>query len=158
MASQIVTLQDNAGNNLYPQVKWGGVADFPTDYLKRSDIKKTLISSSDLTLLNGATIWETYTWGMLLEFPEDFAILYLGTHFLNVTCDAWGKIEIAQLPTSFFSKYSNFQAKDKPEFSKGMNWLNCGIDTTSARLYVSPRANALSKDSFEWEQTMYMSK
>lgn len=91
MASQIVTLQDNAGNNLYPQVKWAGVTDFPgfpklpTDYLKQSDVVVHDWSDTGLALLNGAQKRSDYKTTNTFQYSyiqfKGFKLVTLCIHF-----------------------------------------------------------------------------
>lgn len=170
MTNQIVTLQDNAGNNLYPQVKWDGVTDFPgfpklpTDYLKKNDIKRTDLSGSDLTGMNGVTWVNAITKGVLLEFPGDFAIFYFGTNFNHVNCKSFQRADLARLPVSFFSKYNKFMGNAKLMYTNHGKWVNMYIQATSDNLErvgllsCSARHEDLVDDKFDFEQTMYMSK
>lgn len=59
MAGIIATLQDDKGTNLYPQIKFDGILDFPTTYVKTSAFANTGWTTAGLTLINGGKFNET---------------------------------------------------------------------------------------------------
>lgn len=158
MTNQIVTLQDNAGNNLYPQVKWGGVSDFPTDYLKRSDIKVTVIPSSAITPANGTSIMAAATKGIKIEFPSGDAIIFVSSNFSNVTTTAaWTEIKVGQLPASYLNGYKDYQGWPAYEFTKGQKWATNMLKSDGG-MYIGAKDSKLDKDQVNFGLTLYLVK
>lgn len=164
MASEIVTLQDDAGNNLYPQIKWSGITDFPgfpklpTDYLKQSDLKVTVIPSSAITPANGARIMAAATKGMKIEFPSGDAILYVSSNFSNVTTTAaWTQVKVGQLPTSYLNGYKDYQGWPAYQLTKGVKWATNKLKPDGG-MYIDARDSKLDKDQVNFGLTLYLAK
>lgn len=98
MAAYIGRIQDADGADVYPQVKKAGIVDFPTDLLKRGDIKYSDWSDEGLVLLNGAQKYfpgEKNRFGYQYAQLPGFKIIHIRA---EIKINIKSSIEVVKLP------------------------------------------------------------
>lgn len=105
MAGIIATLQDDKGTNIYPQAKFDGVLDFPTDILRGKNADSGW-TNAGITFLNGSKAGEDY--GIkyrTIDFLGGGTLVEVrGSVSLNGKAEGYG----FQLPTKIIPQKSLF--------------------------------------------------